>query len=165
MSLVDLLSMPMNTDDMKLAYRRETKDEGYSPGLRVFDGDMPGQSILLNATYNNYTISNHYESTEQEEMIEKLKQKNKDLTILHKNKCNEFELYERKYACMKRLLLQAVSLVHALPDDARSIDKETRSKLTTFKEKWANNANIHRKRKVEDVDDDDDVQCKKQKTC
>lgn len=105
---------------MTLCGREETRDEGYRPGIKMFQGERPDQAILLNATYNNYTITNHYRSKEQIETNETLQKENKALRT--------------KYDAAKKLLSQLGPLVQHIPLD--TLDIPTRNHVTQFKAKW-----------------------------
>jgi len=105
---------------MTLYGREETRDEGYKPGIKMFQGETPDQAILLNATYNNYTITNHYRSKEQIETNERLQKENKALRV--------------KYDTAKKLLSQMGPLIKHIPLD--TLDIPTRKNVTQFNLKW-----------------------------
>ena len=105
---------------MTLYGREETRDEGYKPGIKMFQGETPDQAILLNATYNNYTITNHYRSKEQIETNDRLQKENKALRV--------------KYDTAKKLLSQMGPLVKHIPLD--TLDIHTRKNVTQFNLKW-----------------------------
>lgn len=130
---------------MTLALCESTKNEGYSPGLRVIEGSMPNQSILLNATYNNYTITNHYRSKEQIEA-------NCDLE-------RQLDVMNKKYQATKQLLWTAAQLVNHVPIE--TLDAETRTHLIKFKIKCRN---LRPKRKAEQEEDIKTQSVKKAKT-
>ena len=126
MALTEFLS-PRTHSRMELWKSNETREEGYTPGLRVFQGEKPNQAILLNATYNNYTITNHFRSKEQVETNTKLKKTNKAIS-------DEAHTYKRKYEMTKKLLRQAAPLVRLI--DLNTVDEETRKNITHFNALW-----------------------------
>lgn len=137
---------PTPPKNMELALRQETKEEGITPGMRVIRGQTPGQNILLNATYNNYTITNRY--VEGSNSV--LKKEKRDLT-------RELEECQRKYASTKKLLKDAASLVKILSPN--KLDVKTRLKLVEFNTKWEQ----RNKRKINKEEDEGEQETHKKK--
>lgn len=137
MALAQILKPPKR---MELACSESTKDEGYSPGLRLFQGSTPNQSILLNATYNNYTITNHYRSKEQYENNDLLRKENRALK-------KDIAMCTKKYKAAKQLLREAAELVKHVPIEV--VDYETGIGLMTFSAKIEK---LTTKRKPEEAD-------------
>ena len=144
MALVALLTPPRN---MILHRSDETKEEGLSPGLRYVAPKRPSDShILLNATYNNYTITNHYKSKPQIEKNCKLKEEKRELIASIKK-------LEKKYNAAKKLLNRAMPLLKHV--DMTTLDDETQRNIIEMKEKWETVTAYQNKRKMESSDDSD----------
>lgn len=116
---------------MELMHREETKEEGYSPGLCILSpgggAERNGPPILLDATYNNYTITNNYRSREQGEANAALKKENRRLT-------QELGEARRKYEQTKKLACQAANLVNHIR--VEDLDQEAYKELCEFNTKW-----------------------------
>lgn len=153
MALVALLTPPHK---MILHRSEETKDEGHSADLRFFPAKKPSESsILLNATYNNYTITNHYKSKPQIEKNCKLKAEKKEVIA-------SFTKLEKKYNAAKKLLNRAMPLLQHI--DTSTLDPETRVNIIELKVKWDTVTTYKNKRKIEEEEVETVNNVKKRKT-
>ncbi len=123
--------------NMELFSSEQISDEGHKQGLRVFPGDTPGSNILLNATCNNYTITNHYRSKTQVEATINLERENAKL--------------RKKYKSAKKMLLHLGPLVKHIPTNR--LDEQTRRSVTEFNTKWTQMTN--KKRSAATYSDDE----------
>lgn len=146
LALAKLLQPPSN---MAFCASEETRDEGYKPGLRLYHGEAPDSAILVNATYNNYTITNHYRSKEQIEVNEDLHREIKDI--------------RKKYDAAKKLLCQLGPLVEHIP--LARLDTQTRKNVTDFNTKWQQTVEKKNKKKRQAndsyIENDDETPCKR----
>jgi hypothetical protein len=138
MALEKYLAPPKS---MVLHHTEEYKEEGITPGLRFLPTANPSQSILLNATYNNYKITNHYRSREQIETNEKLKKRQK--------KADEaYIALQRKYTAAKKLLNRTMPFLSFV--DMDRLDEEDTQTIIELKEKWDAVSEYKNKRKMEE---------------
>jgi len=148
MALVELLRPPKS---MMLERSEQTINEGYTPGLRYLPAVDESPSVLLNATYNQYNITNHYKSKDQCDKNDKLRRKIKNLEDCH-------EVLQRKYKAAKTLLNRTMPLLSFIVVD--DLDPLIREEILGLKEKWGIVESYKNKRKMEE-----DVQAhKKRKT-
>ena len=141
MALEKYLAPPKS---MILHHTEEDREEGITPGLRYLPTTNPAQSILLNATYNNYKITNHYRSKEQIETNEKLLKRHKKLD-------DAYVALHRKYTAAKKLLNRTMPLLSLIEMD--SLDEETTLNISELKEKWDAVSEYKNKRKMEEEDE------------
>ena len=152
--MVDLSKFltPSPPKNMELALRQETKEEDIKPGLRVIRGQTPGQNILLNATYNNYTITNRY--VEGSNSV--LKKENRDLV-------KELADCKKKYQNSKKLLSDAAQLVALLTPN--KLDVKTRLKLVEFNTKWEQRCKRKKEKHDEEQEEEEEAHIKKKQKC
>jgi hypothetical protein len=134
------LLTPPAPNNMELALCRQTKEEGITPGLRVFRGSTPGQNILVNASISNYTVTNRY--VEGSNSV--LKKEKRELT-------RELTECKKKYDVTKKMLKDAAYLVSFL--SPKMLDITTRLKLVEFNTKWER---MYNKRSTSEDDDDEE---------
>lgn len=127
---LELATLLRPLSNMEFCAREETRDEGYRPGLRLFRGEAPDSAILVNATYNNYTITNHYRSKEQIEVNDELR---------------------KKYEAAKKLLCQLGPLVKHIP--LSKLDVPTRKSVTDFNLKWQQTVEKKKNKKKRQAND------------
>lgn len=145
MALVEMLRPPRN---MMLHHSEELIDEGYTPGLAFLKTNNPKQSVLLNATYNNYTITNHYRSKEQIDTNTKLKKKNKKLEDSHAS-------LQRKYKAAKALLNRTMPLLGFI--DVTVLDPLIQEDIIELRSKWDTVVTHKHKRKMDEGSNEEEL--------
>ena len=128
MALAKILTPP---NHMVLHQSESSRDEPRHTGLRLLPSKTPNQSILLNATYNHFTITNHFRSKEQIEVNSQLKKSKKQLN-------EAFLLLQKRYNKAKKVLDRIIPLLN------ENLSQEETQYLGKIKEKWE----IHNKRKM-----------------
>lgn len=156
----DLMKMMLppsasNCRKMLLHHSEQMSNEGYSPGLCFLPTNNPKQSVLLNATYNNYTITNHFRSKDQIDVNDKLKKNKKKLEAAHM-------ALQRKYKAAKVLLNRTMPLLSFI--DVTQLDPLIREDIIGLKSKWDTVVEHKNKRKMESEEEEDEEAHKKRKT-
>ena len=141
MALAEILTPPRR---MVLHHSEEMIDEGYTPGLTFLPTKNMKHSVLLNATYNNYTITNHYRSKEQIETNSKLKKTQKKLE-------EEHLCLQKKYKAAKTLLNRTMPLLSYI--DLSSLDPAVREDILQLTSKWDAVLVHQNKRKMQEAEE------------
>lgn len=124
---------------MILDHSEEYREEGLTPGLRFIQTGDPTRNILLNATYNNYTITNHYRSREQIKANKRLKKTQKTVD-------EAYHRLAKKYKASKKLLNRAMPLLSFV--DIDRLDEESRESIIDLNQKWEAVSDYRNKRKM-----------------
>ncbi len=103
-------------------------EEGITPGMKMIAPSRPGgQCIMLNATYNNYTITNHYRSKAQIDENEKLRKENKRIQ-------EALSDVNRKYKASKHIIEKILPLLNSV--DISRLDTQSLCDLNILQDKW-----------------------------
>lgn len=142
---------------MVLFRSEERSEEGYTPGLKFFPSRSSSDSaILLNATYNNYTITNHYQSKPQLDENKRLKKDKEELD-------SAYIMLDKKYKAAKKLLNRTMPLLSFI--NLETLDPLIREDVLEMRQKWAT-IEIHKNKRKKEWHDETGVRndSKKHKT-